>query len=261
MGIKRNRLMALFGTALVLLLLGDGTAGPAANPREIRVITPQWEGQTNADGTGLFFDIIRAVYEPGGVVLRLSFAPWKRCQDMVSSGRQDAMLCVWKSHAGEMGQLIPSIPLYIEETAVVVKKASGLVWKGIHSLDYRRAVWLRGYDYHTAPRMKEVQLSTWHEVDSHEEAWHQLNLDRFDAYIDARIDIDAFLNSGRAEAGLYQTYPLWKQKAYVAFSHTPSARALLRIYDTRAVSLLDSGELERIYEKWGVDFDPGDWGE
>ena len=248
-------LVFLAGTALG----GTTLTGPAGDLREIRIITPQWEGQTNEDGSGLFFEIIRSVYEPEGIQMVFSFAPWKRCISTVRAGSQDAMLCVWQGHARKNRQLTPKLPLYIEHTAAVVKKASGIVWKGIHSLDYRRAVWMRGYNYQQSPRMEGIQLSDWHEVDAHDEAWHQLNLDRFDAYIDALIDIRSYLDSGRAEAGLYQIHLLWKQKAYAAFSDSQRSQQLIRIYNKRAAAMVDSGEMADIYRHWGQPFDLEDW--
>ncbi len=259
MSVKRIFSYLFFLQVLALMILA--TTWGAESRDTLKVITPQWEDQTNADGSGLFFDILRAVYESEDIGLAYTFAPWKRCQAMVNAGNQDAMLCVWKSHARQNHQITTKMPLFVEETAVVVKKASGIIWKGIHSLDYKRAVWLRGYNYHQSSQMAGIQLADWYEVDAQEDAWHQLDLDRFDAYIDARIDIDGYLKSDRQNAGLYQIYPLWKQKAYVAFTDTKRSRRLIRIYDTRVKALIASGELARIHAKWGRAFDPADWAE
>ena len=252
-------LKALLVWQAFVLLSGTALGDTSKSPKEIRIITPQWEGQTNRDGSGLFFDIIRSVYEPEGIRIVFAFAPWKRCISTVQAGERDAMLCVWASHARKDHQLIPKIPLYIEHTAAVVKKASGIVWKGIHSLDYRRAVWLRGYDYHLADQLTDIQLADWHEVDGHDEAWHQLDLDRFDAYIDALIDIRAYVDSGLAEARLYEIHPLWLQKAYVAFADSDRSRQLVRVYDRRAAAMVASGQMAEIYHKWKQPFDPENW--
>ena len=260
MSVIRICLHIFLGQILALTLVVATGAESASKIRgNLRIITPRWEGQTNADGSGLFFDILRAVYTPEDIGLTWTFAPWKRCQAMVRAGNEDAMLCVWKAHARENHQITTKVPLFVEETCAVIKKASGIAWKGNHSLDYRRAVWLRGYDYHKSPWMSGIQLAAWHEVDSHEEAWHQLNLDRFDAYIDARIDIDLYMKSDPDNAGLYRVYPLWKQKSYVAFSDTKRSRVLIRIYNARMAALIASGELARIHAKWGRAFDPADW--
>ncbi|MFW6241724.1 MAG: hypothetical protein ACOC98_14105, partial [Thermodesulfobacteriota bacterium] len=74
-------------------LLAFSTAWAAA-PEAIHIITPEWEGQTNKDGTGLFFEIVRGACEPAGIQVVYRFAPWKRCQETVKKGKADAMLCV-----------------------------------------------------------------------------------------------------------------------------------------------------------------------
>jgi polar amino acid transport system substrate-binding protein len=223
-------------------------------PAGIKIITPEWEGQTNRDGTGLFFDIVRAVYGSAHVKIEFQFAPWKRCQATVSSGKADAMLCVWKVHAEELKQLMPRYPMYVEQTVVVFKNASMFSWRDIHTMDYRRAVWLRGYDYHRETPMASVQLAQWYEVDSHEEAWQQLNMDRFDFYIDALIDLNAYIKSNDVDADLYQREVLWSSPSFMAFSDTEKSRVLIEIYDREILKLVKSGELARIYSTWGQPF-------
>ncbi len=234
-------------------------AAPPSKIKEIHIITPQWEGQTNKDGTGLFFDIARAVYGPSGISLKFGFSPWKRCQAMVTSGGADAMFCVWQTQARQEKQLIPQYPIYVERTVAVFKKASFISWQGIHSLDYKRAVWLRGYNYHLHNKFQGIQLASWHEVDSHKNAWRQLNLDRFDVYIDALIDINQYMKTNQVDTALYQKQVLWSDKSYVAFSDTEKSRELIRIYDKQIMVLFESGELARIYKKWDQPFYPGYW--
>lgn len=241
------------GVVLFLILVFTAPAADAGD-REIHIITPQWEHQTNPDGSGLFFEIIREVYQPEGIEMKWQFAPWKRSQTMVSSAKSDAMLCVWQKHAEEEGQLIPRYPMYVEHTAVVYKRDSIPAWDGIHSLDYKRAVWLRGYDYHTFDQLKSVQFGGWHEVDTHENAWRQLNLDRFDVYIDALIDIDIFIKDHQVDMSLYRKRVLWDERAYISFSDTPRSRELIRIFDRRIKELFHSGDLERIYRNWDQPF-------
>ncbi|MCG8634224.1 MAG: transporter substrate-binding domain-containing protein [Desulfobacterales bacterium] len=252
---KTNRLIIIALWA-GLFLCGAVTVATAESPvpATIKIITPEWEGQANRDGTGLFFDIVRAVYGPAHVSMEARFAPWKRCQVSVTSAKADAMMCVWKARAAELNQLTPRYPLFVEQTAVVFKKASMFFWQGIHTMDYRRAVWLRGYDYHRDEQMASVQLARWYEVDSHEEAWQQLSMDRFDFYIDALIDLDAYIRSNDLDEGLYQKEILWRTRSFMAFSDTEKSRTLIEIFDREIQKLVKNGELARIYSKWDQPF-------
>lgn len=226
---------------------------------KIQIITPQWEGQTNSDGTGLFFEIIRRVYDPLNIKLVYRFASWKRCQAMVRSEQSDAMLCVWSTDAQRENQLIPRYPLYVEHTAVIYKRVSIPSWQGIHTLNLKRAVWLRGHDYHTYAPLRNIRFSNWHEVDTHKKAWHQLNLDRFDVYLDALIDLNDYIKNNSIDMNLYQKEVLWSQESYVAFSNTPRSRKLIQTFDQQIQQLFRSGQLEKIYQKWGQPFYPKYW--
>ena len=249
----------VFAVCLCLLFCSDMVLAQAESVTKIHIITPQWKSQTNMDGSGLFFDIIKAVYSPEGITMDFRFAPWKRCQATVNTGSADAMLCVWKSHASAQNQLTPRYPIYVEQTAAVIKKASQITWWGMHAMDYKRAVWLRGYNYHTDPHMEGVQLSLWHEVDSWEDAWRQLNLDRFDVYIDALIDLNNYIREKNIDENLYRIEILWREKAYVAFSNSERSKALIKIFDRQIMKLVESGDLARIYKKWDQPFSKENW--
>ena len=248
----------VFSILLVMFCLAAGPS-PARAGDVIHVVTPEWERQTNRDGSGLFFDIVRAVYQPAGIAMTYTFFPWKRCQATVNAKRADAMLCVWQAHARKQNQLIPRFPIFVEKTVAVFKNASRFNWHGIHTLDYKRAVWLRGYDYHKDEAMAEIQLARWHEVDSHEDAWRQLNLDRFDMYIEAQIDLDNFIREHRIDMNLYEKKVLWRENAYVAFANTERSKHLIRVFDRRIQEIFKSGELARIYRRWNQAFDPEPW--
>jgi len=239
-----------------------GMAGPAPagqGLKTIRVITPEWEGQTNKDGTGLFFDILRAVYTPSGIKMEFTLAPWKRCRVHVNSGLADAMLAVWKNHADEQDQLTPRYPIFVEEVIAVFKKASLISWEGIHTLDYKRAVWMRGYDYHKSSAMEGIQLAFRNEVDSYQEAWRQLNLDRIDFYIEALIDLDYYTKANNIDADLYRKELLWRQNGYAAFSNTPRSKELIAIFNREIPKLEASGRLAQIHRRWNTSFSAEDW--
>lgn len=227
--------------------------------KTINIATPHWENQTNEDGTGLFFEIIRNVYEPVGIKMTFRFAPWKRAQSLVNKQHSDAMLCVWKEHADEENQMIPKHPMFIEHTAAIFKKDSIKSWKGIENLDGKTAVWLRGYDYHQFKQLKGIKFLRYHEVDSYDEAWQQLELGRFEIYIDALIDMDIYIKSKSIDMSHFAKEVLWGEKAYISFSKAEKNKELVKIYDEQIKKMFMRGELQKIYEKWDVKFFPEYW--
>ncbi len=243
----------------LLSMVSVGMAGAISPVTKIQIITPQWEGQTNEDGTGLFFEIVQKVYKPMGIKVVYGFATWKRSLAEVTSGNFDAMLCVWQIDAQRANQLVPKYPIYVEVTAAIFKRVSIPHWQGIHTLDLKRAVWLRGYDYHTYEPLRNVRFSRWHEVDSYEDAWHQLNLDRFDVYIDSLIDLEQYIKQHSIDMKLYRIETLGSDKAYISFSDSDNSRELIQIFDGQIQKFFRSGELEKIYQKWDQPFYPEYW--
>ncbi|MFZ3203078.1 MAG: ABC transporter substrate-binding protein, partial [Pseudomonas sp.] len=71
--------MARCWLAILLGLLGCSCAyaEPAA-PREIRLASEVWQDHTNADGSGLAWDILRQVFEPEGIELVIQSVPYTR---------------------------------------------------------------------------------------------------------------------------------------------------------------------------------------
>lgn len=228
-------------------------------PLTIEIVTPQWENQTNKDGSGLFFDIIKGVYEPAGITMTYHFVPWKRAQFLVKDGHADAMLCVWKQHADEENQIIPHYPMFVEHTAVIFLKDSIKPWEGIKSIDGKSAVWLRGYDYHLFKQFNDIRFKKFHEVDSYEKAWRHMDLGRYEVYIDALIDIDIYINANAVDMNRYQKKILWGEKAYIAFSKTEKSKKFISIYDERIKTLFETGRLKQIYDTWGEKFYPEYW--
>lgn len=253
--------MAVCIAAAILVLASSPElrAEEAPGRQVIHIATPEWEGQTNADGTGLFFDIVKHVFEPENITIDYRFVPWSRAQKLVSSAQADAMLCVWEEHAREEGQLIPEYPMYVEYTATLMPCEAAASFKGIESLNSLRALWLRGYDYHLFSFLKPIRFSLWHEVDTPEEAWPLLDAGRYDVYIDALIDIEHYLEHTPALKNRFCMKLLWGENAYMAFSPTDKSRKLISIYNTRIKELYNSGELKTIYDNWHALFTESAW--
>lgn len=247
------------GWILLMALMAISIVAPtAADAGEIRFATPEWQGQTNADGSGLFFDIVRAVYEPVGIKVSYTIVPWKRAKVMVNAGKADALLCEWADTAKKDGQVVPKYPLSIDYTAVIFKKANMPDWKGLTSLQGKRAAWRRGYDYHLLRWMEGITVHHT-EIDDPDVAWRMLSNGHVDAYMDSLIDINYHIEDKKVDMTPYHKETLWSANTYLAFSNSPATKPLMETYDERIPVLISSGELAKLHEKWGVTFTLEDW--
>lgn len=76
------RLLVLF--CCLWLLPGVASAAPSVG--EIRVVSETWTRYTQEDGRGVAWDLLRAVYEPAGVRLRIANEPYTRAVGLVLRG-------------------------------------------------------------------------------------------------------------------------------------------------------------------------------
>jgi len=238
-------------TACILIGCLSSIAGgqAAEKPTTIHVVTPEWEGYTQSDGQGVFFDLVRAVYEPIGITMTFEIVPWKRGVEMLEWQTADALLGDFFNE----DFLFPRYPMDFDETSVIFKKSVIAEWKGIQSLNGKTLAWLRGYNYQIEPEMAGLHV-TWREVDSAEQGLKMLGKDRVDGYLDTTDEIETPIETLQWDMALYQIEPLWTRDLYLRFAKTPRSEALIAIYDQRIPELLASGELQQIFEKWEIPF-------
>ncbi|WP_166405087.1 substrate-binding periplasmic protein [Desulfonema ishimotonii] len=221
----------------------------------IKIVTPAWESQTNEDGTGLLFDIVRNVYEPVGIKMEYEIVPWKRAEVMLAAKRADAMLSARK----RKDRLTPEYPMWMEYTAAVFRKDNVTDWNGVKTLEGKKSIWLRGYDFHTDDKLKRLNLR-WYEVDSYAQGWAMLNKKgRADFFLDALVDMSQYIRKNRINMSQYQIEALWGEPSYMSFAKTEKSDRLIKIYDERIVKLFKSGELKKLFDKWEIKYSPEAW--
>ncbi|GBC62113.1 ABC transporter substrate-binding protein [Desulfonema ishimotonii] len=249
---KKTKFISVLTLAIALLMT---TSAFGEKITSIRIATPSWESQTNRDGSGLIFDIVRSVYEPVGIKMDYKLVPWKRAEAMLSSNRADAMLSARK----RKDRLTPEYPMWTEYTAAVFRKDNITAWSGIKTLEGRKAIWLRGYDFHTDDKMKPVYLKWWGEVDAYAQGWSMLDKGRTDFFIDALVDINQYIKKSRVDMSPYRIEILWGEPSYMSFAETGKAEKLMKIYDKRIIELFKSGELKKLFDKWDIRYSPEAW--
>jgi len=218
----------------------------------IHIVTPEWEGITRKDGTGLYFDIIRAVYEPVGIQMKHEIVPWKRAILKIRHHQADALPGGYYISREDVDDLFPLHPIDVEITSAVFKKGKIANWEGQKSIAGKRGIWFRGYDYHKYMDAK-VRFD---EIDEAKQGWNLIDADRYDFYMDALKDIENYIKTHQVDRGRYEIRPVIRKPLYLRFANTPKSKKLIGIYDRRISVLSDSGELKRLFDKRGYRF-PG----
>ncbi|MBN2651248.1 MAG: transporter substrate-binding domain-containing protein [Spirochaetales bacterium] len=217
----------------------------------ISVATPQWDGTTNSDGTGLFFDILRAVYEPVGYRLDIQFMPWKRALTLVQVAEADLIIGFYYNESDLYRFCYPKWPFKIEETVAVFKKERVKNWNGISTLHGQSVLWPRGYNYHLF--LGDV-VPKWSEVECSQQGLKMIEVDRALFFLDASDDLLIAFEKLGFSREIYAIEVILSENLYYAFTLSPRGQKLADLYDQRIQVLIKSGELKKIFEKNGVKY-------
>ena len=214
--------------------------------KSMSVVAPEWEGYTNKDGSGLYWDIIRAVYEPVGIKVKTRIVPWNRAIKMVSKYRTyNAILGEYLS--SDEPVIFPSYPLDVEFMTILSKIPTGNNWQGLKTLSEKRVGWIKDYEVIEA-KNRDFTLVEFRTL---EQGLKMLNNGELDFVIDDWDEIAAAIQSYNLSMDKYieNEMPAGTD-LYAAFSDDQFSRELIKIYNERIPKLVANGELQAIYKKW-----------
>lgn len=230
-------------TVLLAMMLGlaPWVAAAEATPKQVHLVSEEWLDYTNADGSGVAWDVLRKVFEPAGVKVVAQSAPYSRAVGLVKRGEADAWVGSYKDENED--NLYPRWHFDMDHIY-----ALGLASKPVPTLNtvgqYRLA-WVRGYDYSSyLPNAK-----TFREIQRREGILPMLEHDRVDFYIDALTEVDYVLGQSPQPERFRRTH-VAELPLYLAFARNDQARALRDLFDRRMDELVRSGELRPIFEHW-----------
>ncbi len=126
--------------------LGLSSAVTAEQVSEIKVVSEAWNNSTNKDGTGLYWDIIRQVYEPAGVAVTLETTGYARSVALVKKHKKDAWVGSYIDE--EEGVIYPKAYFDADVVAALFVPKNSSTWKGENSLSGKKVGWIKGYELH-----------------------------------------------------------------------------------------------------------------
>lgn len=211
--------------------------------RQINVITESWEGATNKDGTGLYFDLIKTIYEPVGIKLVFKIAPYERAIYQVMNKTMDAWVASYEDEVE--GAIYPKLHLDYDIVSALFKRDKFPEWQGLPSLTNKQLAWIRGYGYEQYLKVP----SKWREINSRASALAMLHLNRIDAFIDADAELTRVIEAEKLDLRTYRKEHLLHLKLFMGFSNTHRGRLLAELWDERLHVLHKNGTLKLIWGK------------
>ncbi|MFG0409001.1 ABC transporter substrate-binding protein [Pseudomonas sp. NY5710] len=225
----------------VLLSVAPWALAADSLPKQIQLVSEEWVDYTNADGTGVAWDVLRKVFEPAGVKVVAQSAPYSRAVGLVKRGEADAWVGSYKEENGD--NLYPRWHFDMDHIY-----ALGLASKPVptpQDVGKYRLAWVRGYAYGSyLPDVHEFR-----EIQRREGILPMLEHDRVDFYIDSQTEVDYVLNQSSQPERFRRTH-VAELPLYLAFARNDQAKALCDLFDKRMAELVRSGELKPIFQHW-----------
>lgn len=231
------------GTVLMMLccLLGiTAVRADEAPPSQINLVSDHWVDYTNADGSGLGWDLVRKIFEPAGVTVRFRIVPYTRSVGLVQKGEADAWVGSYKDEARAVYPRWNYDTDHIYALGLASTPAPTLATVGAYQL-----AWVRGYEYQRY--LPNVQH--FNEIHRRNAILAMLEHGRADFYIDALPEIN-FIVKDAPDGARYRLTPLVDLPLYLGFADTARGRALRDLFDQRMDELAPSGELRGIFAHW-----------
>ena len=242
----------------LLILINFNYQAFAQEITEITVATESWESNTNEDGTGSFFDIIREVYALDGIEMKFVIVPYERSVEMTRNNDVDAWVASYDEE--EDFALFPEWHFDADIVTAVYKKSRFPNFSGVESLSGPVVSWIRGYAY---DEYVENEMNIYR-LDNRNSAMEMLVRDRIDIYLDAQAEVDGMIEDQDFNEKIkfytdeYAFTEVIRLNLYLAFSNTPRSEALIQIWDTNFPKLLASGKIKEIYNQYEVENYPFD---
>jgi polar amino acid transport system substrate-binding protein len=237
--IKKWGIIALFVLAAAL---------PAFSQKitSINLVTEEWEDCTNADGSGLYFDIFRAVFEPEGIKVAYQFMPYARSVETVQAKKADAVVGTYKDEVE--GAVYPKWHFSADDVSALTLKGGPVKIANEKSLQGKRVAWLRGYDYDDYIDQKMTVTV----LDKRENAVNMLLRKRIDVFLDNPWDTTATIEEMKLDMKQFDLKVIKYLDLFLAFSGTEKGRALAKIWDKNIKKLIDSGKLKALFEEYDM---------
>ena len=231
-------------TFFVFLCLNSIPAIAGNTPTEIIMASEEWTNATNRDGTGLYWDIIRAVFEPVGIKTKFIIQSYNGSVKLVKKNRVDAAVGIYPEIIP--GALFSEYPFIKDYVLVLFKKNKLDQWNGQESLQNHKVAWIKGYSYDEYLEVPVIKQ----EITNRNNILRLLDNDQVDFFLDTRNDMESVLNKAGVEVSRYTVETVLELDRYLVFADNLRGKKLKKIFDYRFPRLVQSGEIERLFAKW-----------
>lgn len=213
-------------------------------PGEIIFASEERSNAANRDGTGLYWDIFRAVYGSMGIKTKIIIQSYNGSVSLVKQHKADAALGIYPNTI--RGAVFSRYPFVKDYLLVLFKKDKFSQWDGQQTLKNKKVAWMKGYAYDEYLEVPVIKK----EFYTREAILRRLDSDQIDFFMDTRNDVESVLNKGIIDVTRYTVETVLELERYLVFANNNKGKKLKKIFDFRFPYLVKTGEIERLYDKW-----------
>lgn len=219
----------------------SATARENTPTTQFSVASEVWAGHSNADGSGLAWDLLRAVFAPAGVTLNITSVPYTRALGLAQRGKVDAVLGLYLNEVE--GVNFPR-QAYADDAVMALGLASSPT-PTLATLGSYRLIWVRGYGYQS----QLPNLTHYQEVQRRDGIPQMLKQGRADFYIDDDDEVASLVAASEHPQEFKQT-ALQYLPLYLGFAQTEQGQRLQKLYEQRMDELIRAGTLRPIFARY-----------
>jgi polar amino acid transport system substrate-binding protein len=219
-----------------------------ANAETIRWVTESWENYTNKDGSGLYAEIVQAVF--AGHQLKITYMPWKRSLLEVKNGTAD----MTGATSFVDGYITPRYAILATPISILFDK-NKMSYSDLLSLESYIAVWPTPYEDELFLASNKSFVKGF-SVQERATAYKLLVSGRADYFLDAKGLHQAWLENlgddvkGLSQASNYKLVDISRLNLFMIFSDNAKGQRLKDLFELGMSNLVQKGQLTKIYEKY-----------
>ena len=222
-------------------------AGPTAITSAL-FVSDEWHDLTRKDGSGLYFDLVRAVFERQGVKVQFRTFPYARAVLKVKDQEADGWVASFLNEKNF--PLYPKYHFDKNEQIILFRKdkQTGPVTKA--SLRNKRVAWLRDFGLDRFIR----EPMRMHELDSIDSAFQMLERDRIDYFVGAKSDILDHIKNARQDMSAFGMAYALHLGLYMAFADNARGKQLRAMWDKEMETFHHTEAFKDIYRRYGYPY-------
>jgi len=214
----------------------------------ISVAAPEWKGITHENGEGLYWEIVKEIYEPIGIKVKINTMPFNRALKIV--GKYQIINAVAGLSQKENDTfLYANFPLEVSYLYIFSVKGINNKFSTLEDFADKTVSWQKGYDLITKED-RFFKLKTFRELEPGIDNLLKNKVDYLICELDDLKSVLGYFDKTLVDIH-YVKYPVGEE-SFLAFANNNINKELINIYNERMIELTKSGRISDIYKKWNI---------